>query len=317
MEEPPPLYKYCTLETATKILVSRRLRWTSPLYFNDPFDCQWDQMWQIGDGSYINKGWEIVRAFVTGENSNWSELARSKNGPGAVRRLLQENRSYVSCQTEKEREQLLGRIQHEFRQTRESKKGEYIKGLMSVIEVARVLCMSANNSSILMWSHYADEHRGIVLELDPAILLQSDKRVLHPVAYSETYPEVYEEQGPIEVGTYDREFVARSNRKAEEVLLFTKAAEWKYESEWRAVWFDLTALPSPVRPKPNEVRHSDCEFGEGAIRSVITGCRFSENCYHDRTQFERAINGISKLPPPVIQARKSLDSFKVDVRRDS
>jgi hypothetical protein len=34
------LYKYASLETAKKIIKSKKFQWSSPLMFNDPFDHQ-------------------------------------------------------------------------------------------------------------------------------------------------------------------------------------------------------------------------------------------------------------------------------------
>lgn len=38
-------------------------------------------------------------------------------------------------------------------------------------ELCRILCCSFVNDSILMWSHYTDKHRGIVVEFDTDLLL--------------------------------------------------------------------------------------------------------------------------------------------------
>ncbi len=42
---PKILYKYTTVETARIILSTGKLRFQSPLRYNDPFDSQWDLLW--------------------------------------------------------------------------------------------------------------------------------------------------------------------------------------------------------------------------------------------------------------------------------
>ena len=84
-----------------------------------------------------------------------------------------------------------------------------------------IYSISATRSPILMWSHYADGHKGIVLHFD-ARLVPFDR--LFEVHYADQYPEY--------------PFPASEGIAAEEAsraMLYTKAAGWRYEQEYRAI----------------------------------------------------------------------------------
>ena len=58
-----------------------------------------------------------------------------------------------------------------------------------------ILCLSKIKDNILMWSHYANSHKGIAIELDSKILLQSialpkSVGIIKAVKYRKKYPRV-------------------------------------------------------------------------------------------------------------------------------
>lgn len=88
-----------------------------------------------------------------------------------------------------------------------------------------VLSLSEKNKDLLMWAHYADEHKGMVIALDKNhaffkqnITKKDIESTLQKVQYEFVRPEVY----LMEID--DRE-----------KMLFTKSKHWKYEKEWRAI----------------------------------------------------------------------------------
>lgn len=93
----------------------------------------------------------------------------------------------------------------------------------------RVACFSEVNDSILMWSYYANKHKGVCLEYDPNLLNDGTKEnqnlldSIQKVQYSETQ--------------YNNPKYFRS---AEDInnIFFTKALCWAHEQEWRFVLDD-------------------------------------------------------------------------------
>src|SRR5580704_16264537 len=94
-------------------------------------------------------------------------------------------------------------------------------------EALRVGCFSERNDSILMWSHYADHHRGICIEYETRWLsIPGGLGFLHPVNY---YPELF---NPTE---YFRYIPDDYNNFMLMIAACHKAPEWAYEQEWRYV----------------------------------------------------------------------------------
>lgn len=78
-----------------------------------------------------------------------------------------------------------------------------------------ICCFSTAPENNLMWSHYADSHKGICLIYDfkyEPIVLQS----LWPVNYTSEYPVIDNFDDFVNVG------------------IFRKSLDWNYENEWRA-----------------------------------------------------------------------------------
>jgi hypothetical protein len=104
-----------------------------------------------------------------------------------------------------------------------------------------IFCASAKKDNLLMWSHYSDHHRGIVLELSPSRPKDSVMLLSHPVTYSIERPLMYRTaRQMIEQSlTMQAEDSARS---ISEGLIYTKGIDWAYEAEWRFYIPDFVPL---------------------------------------------------------------------------
>jgi hypothetical protein len=91
----------------------------------------------------------------------------------------------------------------------------------------RVGCFSECNDSILMWSHYADHHRGICIEYETRWLsFPEGLGFLHPVNY---HPELFD------ATEYFQYVHDDYNNLMLTIAACHKAREWAYEREWRYV----------------------------------------------------------------------------------
>jgi hypothetical protein len=128
-----------------------------------------------------------------------------------------------------------------------------LKGLQMTMEDIGnlgVFSMSQIKDNILMWSHYANHHKGFCI-----VFVRKNDNILgdiaktHQVEYDCNYPEAY----PFDKnGNYDRSIFNK--------MLFTKAKDWKYEKEWRLVYDE----GNKEEPLPSD------------ISSIIFGLRMSE-----------------------------------------
>lgn len=93
-----------------------------------------------------------------------------------------------------------------------------------------VLCLCKNPKSIVMWSHYADDHKGFVVGFE-----SQDGFFSH------------NPKDPVDIGvltevnyTRERPFIdIRTIKEGTEFpdILFTKNEDWRYEQEWRIIRF--------------------------------------------------------------------------------
>lgn len=119
-----------------------------------------------------------------------------------------------------------------------------------------MLCLSRTGKHLLMWSHYADHHRGMLLEFDeehPCFRRAHGKSTvlgrLHAVQYSDERP-VF------------RRLVSRDVQ----TIYTTKSLEWAHEQEMRLLW--------PVKlPDKRDGEHLLLSVPPAALRRVVLGCR--------------------------------------------
>lgn len=111
-----------------------------------------------------------------------------------------------------------------------------------------LLCFSANWTNPLLWSHYANNHKGICLGFD---LLRSEVQC---VVYKRKRPRLQPDADPAQV---------------RDLLLRTKFIGWKYEQECRR-FIDLS---NPQQAKEDGA-HYFSPFNQGlCLREVILGER--------------------------------------------
>jgi Protein of unknown function (DUF2971) len=140
-----------------------------------------------------------------------------------------------------------------------------------------MLCFSKHWNNPLLWSHYADKHRGMCLGFE------IDENTLKPVTYVSDRPEL----------------LMPPTEESINQLLFTKFEDWQYEEELRN-WFHLNE---------REGDHFFYPFDEHIqLREVIAG----PLCPLTKIQIDNALRGITNVA--VIKGRLAFKSFRV-VRR--
>lgn len=90
-----------------------------------------------------------------------------------------------------------------------------------------VLSLAGQWNSPLMWSHYADEHKGICIEYDASLSVCDPPRKVD-----------YEGDRGIlasDIIKFVLEGSVAAKEKIEQKYFYTKASQWKYEEEWRYI----------------------------------------------------------------------------------
>lgn len=125
----------------------------------------------------------------------------------------------------------------------------------------RITCFSTDNSNILMWSHYTNNHKGFVIEYDIEKIMQRfsyEKRpiCLSPVQYSSDMPSI---RNLIVLDELER-------GKEMYKVICTKANNWNYENEWRIVISDFSR-------KLKEKENIELTIMPEEIKSIYFGVR--------------------------------------------
>lgn len=95
----------------------------------------------------------------------------------------------------------------------------------------KVTCFSERASSLLLWAHYAAEHKGFCVEYGYRDMPEDvpQRRLLFPVLYR---------QGRFDIGASMHEFmIGKKDFMPNHAIIAAlhKAVDWAYESEWRIV----------------------------------------------------------------------------------
>jgi Protein of unknown function (DUF2971) len=120
-----------------------------------------------------------------------------------------------------------------------------------------VFCLSCYNDDIVLWSHYADKHKGVVLAFD-GNLLANHFVTLRYVQYRDRFLAARELKRAFE--SYQRS-PRENKRDLDDMLFFRKWKDWTYEGEWRIIVENPGFYPWPDR----------------ALTSIILGCKRRES----------------------------------------
>ena len=174
------LYKYVSFENLKRILEGS-IRFTQPGAFNDPFE--------MVPELYVPEGFGCEDV----------EISFSVTAP--------------------RREPILGALDDDFESDYCSDWNSR-KILGSLNQSIGILCLSMNDASLLMWSHYADGYSGAIVQFDETHRFFSDH---FEVEYSEHRPK-------IDIASY-----IDGDEPIPIAELCVKAKEWEYEKEVRVV----------------------------------------------------------------------------------
>ncbi len=202
------LYKYVPLETAKIIIESGQFKFSSRTEFNDPFDCNLLKK--------LSFDLSDLQAHID-ESDELSHL----NSPDAMN-ILSEEKNDLGIAI-----------------------GEAMQGNMDQLGI---LCLSRNKDNILMWSHYAAGHTGLVFELD---VTEDMDFFFLPFG------------SPIDIryqSGYDIVNYARDKKRAIVNNLMIKSIFWSYEEETRIL----------------REKHNTYPIKKSAISAVYFGCEMDK-----------------------------------------
>ncbi len=255
------IYKYTSLKSGFAILKNRSLILNNPANFNDPFDCILIQEKNDDDKCLkLMKDFSLMKIlFKYSEDKTKKGLFKCdyKEFTNCLRKEIQAYKLLLENHQYYEGTPLFSDIYDYISENNfELKKRQNIliskwkdllkKSYDDIKSYARISCFSKRNNSILMWSHYADSHRGVCFEYDRPNLEE-----FRDVNYQNKLPEfkIYK----ILTHLMALDLLEKKDNKQYnkddciDILnsFFIKSIEWSYEEEVRCL-FSTKEIKDPI-----------------------------------------------------------------------
>jgi len=293
MTKPLPslFYKYATKDTARIVLESRTLRWSTPVLFNDPYDHQFDLHMDVDMAALKRRALDKVWDALSGD-PDYSPHPRNPMGT-----LIQVARRKGLKLSRERFEASFGPRVVEGYEAGLRSLPELQRQFREVIQTFQVLCLREVRDSLLMWAYYAEQHRGAVLCFRSDAVDDSAWLVARRVQYQRSMPRLCDEEFISDVcaGRAMLDAAALVER-----VVYTKAAEWAHEKEWRMVAASRGQPRAPCEDVPFHPRELD---------AVILGCVMPPD---DRRSISEIVRG--RYPHArLLQAVKDDRAFQLNI----
>ena len=262
------VFKYRCSDERSRYNLENDLVWVcSPTSYNDPYDSSISVMPETLTKTVVQDG---VREFIV------KELG-SKVGAQEIEKILDAPNPALALQELLmiEMDQVPQEHRAKFREPLATQMKAWEEAFGRVLPAShkdslKVCSFSGTQYSIIMWSHYADQHRGFCIEYDTESLPPEDlfARMLYPVIYSDKLFD----------GT-KYYLAAIRNQKTFNILFpvlaaLHKSPEWSYEKEWRLVIpANLVKEAQPWRVPPPKRVYLGSRMPDGETERIIEICK--------------------------------------------
>lgn len=269
---PKSFFKYRQLSEWTMNSITEGTIWLAEISsLNDPFECSLQ---------FDNE--ECLRTFFADKKfqSTFKEKFGKKLSTKEIRRIIDSKEPYRTYSDICRSKGIILNITPDGQFLKAQRRwNEIIEETNKTIKIS---CFSETHDSLLMWSHYANEHKGICIEYD--FLDNTEIRAfMQPIIYSEKIYRIslFEELTQL--------------RKIGSSLI--KSKDWEYEAEWRLTRVKQPhekEVPSTITvPKP---------------KAIYLGTRFHLNNESEQMRFFEILK---EQNIPAYQMTKHTTEYKV------
>lgn len=259
------LFKYLDVSGVKAVLENGTLLFSSPLYFNDPFDISIQSLFAYDPYDFD----ALLDALVTFTASD--EALGAGNGSDTAKKFALIRSAFAGASLEQQkdlRKELFPKeIWEDPEGVRQSGEATHLQ-IKTAFETSGVFCASKRFDNYLLWAHYAEKHHGAVIEFVPNLEKDSLLRLAEDVQYSSMRPHLYESH---------KDYLTKALlRTADDVLrdytkriTMTKSEEWAYEEELRIY------VPTCVNIFQGK-RHHIHSYHDNELRKVYLGCKMNQ-----------------------------------------
>lgn len=251
-------YKYTSSSAVKKILSSRRMRWSSPLRFNDPFDHQMEFDYGFDLKTFVEKFTIKIEDIIFGEKNIKLDANNQLATALKTMRIIRDKLTREEVMKE------LGEVIQDMPKFLTSIRNDLNSKLQASLTSMRVLCVTEDKDNLVMWSHYADKHSGVVIRLQCIDAIDNGLLVAEPANYTNTMPVIVGLDELVQHVTGENTI---DLTKSIPNIWYTKSKHWAYEKEWRI------AMPEPTA---GSNLYNDYEEDPQVFGAVYMGCRSSK-----------------------------------------
>lgn len=217
-------FKYASLKTTIRVIESKSFRWSSPTKFNDPFDHQAGFVLPFSP-----------EAFSQALTSSIERIIFSDSDPVIIPTSL------FSILTLKLREirhklprrDVLRDLGHSSFESADMLRDSLAKLNAAVQEQlchSRVFCVSERFDNVVMWSHYGDQHKGVVIKLRCIDEIDNSLLAARKIQYTDAFLPFPD------ADAYAQHLTGEQPIDFAPLLwniAYIKHVDWSYEEEWR------------------------------------------------------------------------------------
>ena len=225
------LYKYTDIKTAIVILKNKRFRYTQPIAFNDPFEVSPIAEKEI-ETPFVKESIDFIISSPAHMEYAYEKTVRDfYDNLNAFQKSLITFEKYKEIQIQRIKTEIQ-KQNHPLQEILLEKIKNYVPDFTkyffnnlpkAIGSSTGVFCMSKYSDDILMWSHYASSHFGVVIEIDTRNEFFIN---LNKVNYDIKRPSI----------DVNKDHLIESERiKYAQDIFFTKSKAWEYEKEYRDV----------------------------------------------------------------------------------
>jgi len=286
---PTKIYKYLDVNGLIKTLEGRSLKFSRPSDFNDPFDIYLEEALGSGNLEFLEGIKSAFYNFFMSDFSNESiKRSHYKDTPpdflinlkGAIRSASPEQQKKLMTDFLNTPIQQMYDLEKIYQSTNE------VKNIISKSFLNDgVFCSTVDQNNLLMWAHYAEKHKGAVIELMPDLENDSVLLASKPVLYSNKRPLLY--RNPEDMVLHGFTMTAQESiARVLDGLVYTKSLEWAYEKEYRCY------IPKLI---PENKDFHLINFYPWELVSVYMGCKMESDIKSKVINLVKEINSTAKI----------------------
>lgn len=283
-------FKYYSPNSAKLVLSNCTRKWSNPLEFNDPFDNQFNFQAPVDIEEVALKKHTQIMAAITGEGP----IPHFQNPQNTLKLELMKvaYRQNPNAFDGEFRTKLFDSTKQKIIDDICSRNLQANQEIQSKLKDTTIFCLTETNDNLLMWAHYAKEHKGAAIKFLNRIEVDSPLSQAQKVNYTDQIPILN-----LENFSDQREFA----KYVIASITLTKSIDWAYEKEWRIV------SSSRSRQQNSEI----IPFAPEEIGGVYLGCRMANEDKEEILQITT-----QKYPTAeVYQASKHESEFKLVFER--